>query len=126
MTNGERALQFWSVLALAVSQQKVVSYNMLFQFTGMAKVGVGKPLGHIAAYCERKGLPLLNLLAISEDGGKPEAEFLQGVELLSQQSRVFVHDWRSVGAPKVEELESAFAAAVKSGRFQKIATVSET
>jgi hypothetical protein len=36
MTSTERAQQFWSVLAFAAREQKVVSYEMLSQMTGMA------------------------------------------------------------------------------------------
>src|SRR5690349_20522113 len=102
MTDGQRAQQFWSVLAFAAREQKLVSYKMLWQLTGMAKVGVGGPLGHISAYCLRdRTKPQLNLIAVSEDGGKPEAEFLKDVDLAIEQPRVFVYDWFSHGAPTV-------------------------
>ena len=73
----------------AARNQQLVSYNMLFELTGMAKVGVGGPLGHIAAYCHQKKLPRLNIITVSEETGKPEAEFLQDVNLLTEQARVF-------------------------------------
>src|ERR1700747_418262 len=86
----------------AARNQQLVSYNMLFELTGMAKVGVGGPLGHIAAYCHQKKLPRLNIITVSEETGKPEAEFLQDVNLLTEQARVFVYDWISHGAPNPE------------------------
>jgi hypothetical protein len=79
MTDGERALQFWSVLALAARNQNLISYKQLDQLTGMAAVGAGGPLGHINAYCRLhpNKIPQLNLIAIAQDTGKPEADFLQ-------------------------------------------------
>jgi hypothetical protein len=117
MKDQERAQQFWSVLSLAARNQQLVSYNTLFKLTGMAKVGVGRPLGHIAAYCHQKKLPRLNIIAVSEESGKPEAEFLQDVNLLTEQARVFVYDWIGHGAPNPEEFEQAYATAKATGHF---------
>jgi hypothetical protein len=119
MTDSERALQFWSVLALAARNQNLVSYKQLEQLTRMAAVGAGGPLGHISAYCRLhpNKIPQLNLIAVSQDTGKPEADFLQGVELEIEQARVFVYDWISHGAPTVEALEHAFETAHRKKMF---------
>jgi len=106
----ERAQQFWSVLVFAAREQKVVSYEMLSQMTGMAQE-CGRELGYIFYYCKRNDLPLLNLLAISKDSGKPGHGCPGDLrDLPAQQARVFVYDWLKHGVPKIEEFEEARAA----------------
>jgi hypothetical protein len=70
MKDTERAQQFWSVLVFAAREQKILSYEMLSQMTGMANE-CGRELGYIFYYCERNALPLLNLLAVSKKSGRP-------------------------------------------------------
>ena len=110
MTSPERAQQFWAVLVFAAREQKVVSYEMLSQMTGMANTS-GRELGYIFYYCKHNDLPLLNLLAISKDSGKPGDGCPANLsDLPAQQARVFVYDWLKHGVPKVEEFEEARAA----------------
>src|SRR5260370_1291726 len=87
MTSSERAQQFWSVLVFAAREQKVVSYEMLSQMTGMANE-CGRELGYIFYYCRRHKLPLLNLLAVSKDTGRPgEGCPAELVDLPAQQGQ---------------------------------------
>jgi len=112
MDTYERAQQYWSVLAFAAREQKVVSYEMLSQLTGMAKEA-GRELGHIYYYCEnhKPKLPLLNLLAVSKTNGKPGDGCPADLsELPAQQARVFVYDWLEHGAPSAEDFKRARAA----------------
>jgi hypothetical protein len=46
MKSVQRALQYWSVLVFAAREQKVVSYEMLAQMTGMANIA-GRELGYL-------------------------------------------------------------------------------
>jgi hypothetical protein len=110
MTSEQRSQQFWSVLVFAAREQKVVSYEMLSQMTGMANTS-GRELGNIFYYCKAHKLPLLNLLAVGKDSGKPSEGCPADLrDLPAQQARVFVYDWLKHGAPKVEEFEEARAA----------------
>jgi hypothetical protein len=118
MTNEQRAQQFWSVLVFAAKEQKILSYTMIERMTGMDRRGAGKPLGHIAAYCLRKKLPLLNALAVNQDTGKPSPDFLQGIDVAVEQVRVFTFDWSAHGAPKIEELKDDYTWAHSTGQFQ--------
>jgi hypothetical protein len=107
MDTYERAQQYWSVLAFAAREQKVVSYEMLSQLTGMAKEA-GRELGHIYYYCENHKLPLLNLLAVGKATGKPSDGCPADLsELPAQQARVFVYDWLEHGAPSAEDFKRA-------------------
>lgn len=107
VTTWERAQQYWSVLAFAAREQKVVSYEMLSQMTGMA-VEAGRELGHIYFYCKRKKLPLLNLLAINKASGRPgEGCPADMADLPAEQARVFMYDWLEHGVPSIEEFQEA-------------------
>ena len=107
MTATQRAQQFWSVLAFAAREQKVVSYEMLAEMTGMANTS-GRELGYVFYYCKRNKLPLLNLLAISKDTGRPgEGCPADLSDLPAQQARVFVYDWLKHGVPSIKALEEA-------------------
>ena len=111
MDTYERAQQFWSVLAFAAREQKVVSYEILSQLTGMAQE-CGRELGHIYYYCVGQKLPLLNLLAVSKDSGKPGDGCPANLaELPAQQARVFIYDWLKHGAPAAEDFRKAREAA---------------
>jgi hypothetical protein len=110
MDTYERAQQFWSVLAFAAREQKVVSYEMMQHLTGMA-IESGRELGHIYYYCRNRKLPLLNLLAISKKTGKPGDGCPANLsELPVQQARVFSYDWLKHGAPSAEDFKRARAA----------------
>jgi hypothetical protein len=71
----------------------------------------GRELGHIFYYCKAHKLPLLNLLAVSKESGRPgdgcPAELS---DLPAQQARVFIYDWLKHGVPKIDEFEDARAA----------------
>jgi alkylated DNA nucleotide flippase Atl1 len=107
MTATQRAQQFWSVLVFAAREQKVVSYGMLARMTGMANEG-GRELGYIFYYCKKNKLPLLNLLAINKDTGRPSKGRPANLsDLPVQQARVFVYDWLKHGVPPIKALEEA-------------------
>jgi hypothetical protein len=118
MSDAQRALQFWSLLVLAAREQKILSYSAIEKMTGMVRQGAGRPLGHIAAYCMRNELPLLNTLAVNQYG-RPSPKFLEDIDVVNQQA-VFVFDWISHGAPKVEEFQDAYRWAEKNGKFKVV------
>jgi hypothetical protein len=107
MDTYERAQQYWSVLALAAREQKVLSYEMLGDLTGMANVS-GRELGHIYWYCLHHKLPLLNLLAVSKENGIPSDGCPDDLsDLPAKQARVYVYDWLKHGAPSAEDFKRA-------------------
>src|SRR5262249_4893537 len=113
-----RAQQFWSVLVFAAREQKVVSYEMLSQMTGMSNTS-GCELGHIFYYCKHHKLPLLNLLAVSKETGRPgEGCPADLSDLPAQQAKVFGYDWLKHGVPKLDEFEEARAA--EQGRLATV------
>lgn len=112
MDNPRRALQLWSLLVLAARTQTVLSYGMIAKMTGLANEH-GAPLGHIAFYCMKNknaSMPLLSVLAVSQETGNPSADFYNGMDIASEQRRCFVYDWLAEGVrPTVVQLEEAYA-----------------
>jgi len=106
MTLEQRAQQFWSVLAFAAREQKVVSYLMLAQITGFADTGI--VLYYISCYCQQHKLPPLNVIVMDPVTGQPGGECPCDLrELSAQQSRVFLYDWLNHPAPSEEMFKEA-------------------
>jgi hypothetical protein len=103
----QRALQFWSVLVLAAREQKIVTYGMMSQMTGMANEAA-VALGPIVYYCRENKLPLLNTLVVEKKTGEPGYDWRKDIhDLSAEQRQVFLYDWLGHGAPHVEDFEEA-------------------
>jgi hypothetical protein len=106
MTLEQQAQQFWSVLAFAAREQKLVSYLTLSQVTGFPETGI--VLYSIYCYCKQHHLPPLNAIVIDPATGRPRDEYLHDVrDLPAQQARVFLYDWASHPAPSDEMFQEA-------------------
>lgn len=109
MTLEQRAQQFWSVLAFAAGEQKVVSCSVLSQMTEFPETA-GSVLHYIYWYCKQHQLPPLDVIAIDPATGRPGDEFLRDVrDLSAQQSRVFLYDWLNYPVPTDEMFHEAMA-----------------
>jgi hypothetical protein len=110
MTNSQRALQIWSVLVLAARNQRVLSYATMEALIGVPQYGLAPMLGAIEAYCQCKRFPRLTAIVIDESTGLP-GEILPGqsgaarLEVLRDQSRVFVFDWLKHRPPSEEDFK---------------------
>ena len=107
MTASERATQIWSVLALAASNRRVLTYDILAQLTGVARQGLGQLLEPIQSYCLLNGLPPLTILVVRKDNGLPGSGFSPTNEIPANQLRVFEFDWRTHGCPGPERFGDA-------------------
>ena len=67
----ERALQIWSVLALAAKNRQVLTYDILAKLIGVPRPGLGQLLEPIQSYCMLNKLPPLTILVVSEETGMP-------------------------------------------------------
>lgn len=109
MTLEQRAQQFWSVMAFAAGEQKVVSYSVLSQMTELPETA-GSVLHYIYCFCKQHHLPPLNLIVIDPVTGRPGDEWLRDVrDLSAQQSRVFLYDWLNFPVPTDEMFKEAIA-----------------
>jgi hypothetical protein len=128
MTHEQRAVQIWSVLVLAARNQQILSYQLLESITGVPKSTVAPILGKVETYCDNHELPKLTTLVVNQKYGVPGYLFpgymgtpvraddlehqetsedpnkklymdLFKMDLFKEQSRVFVFDWLTHGAP---------------------------
>ena len=51
MTNEQRSVQLWAVLALAARNQQILSYSTVERLIGVPQYGLAPILGAIYAYC---------------------------------------------------------------------------
>jgi hypothetical protein len=100
MKINERAVQLWSVLVFAARMQKILSYSMVQELTGIFTPAIGKVLEPIQSYCKREKLPPLTVLVINEETGLPGVGFTEAQDIFSAQARVFVYDWYRRKAPQ--------------------------
>ncbi len=107
MTTNERAVQIWSVLALAAHNRQVLTYDMVARLTGVARVGLGQCLEPIQSYCLVKGLKPLTILVVSEKSGMPGVGFVAAPDIPRAQQEVFSFDWLAHGGPSPENFEAA-------------------
>lgn len=107
MTQYERALQGWSVLALAARNRQILSYQIVATLTGVSPLAVSQLLSPIQSYCLQHSLPPLTAIVVREETGLPGNGFTAATGVGLAQLRVFAFDWLMSGAPKVEELEQA-------------------
>jgi hypothetical protein len=107
MNTTERAAQLWSLLALAAHNRQVLTYSLVAQLTGVARVGLGQCLEPIQSYCLVHGLPPLTILVVSDKSGMPGVGFIAAHDIPRSQQEVFKYDWLGRGAPAPEEFEIA-------------------
>jgi hypothetical protein len=108
MTNGQRALQIWSVLVGAARNQQILGYAAVEDLVGVPQYGLTPILGAIEVYCQRKKFPRLTAIVIDECTGLPGDIFpgqsgAAGVEVFRDQSRVFVFDWLKHKPPSEDD-----------------------
>lgn len=107
MTTCERAVQIWSVLAMAAGNRQVLTYEIVGRLTGVPRQGLGQLLEPIQSYCLVNNLPPLTILVVSEATGIPSAGFVAANDIPLTQQKVFTYDWMRHGAPSLEDLEEA-------------------
>jgi len=103
MTQYERAQQLWSILALAVRDRRVLTYDIIRKATGLVRPSIGQMLAPIQDYCLKKELPPLTILVVSEGSGMPGAGFIAAQDIPKAQQEVFAFDWLDWGCPKAEK-----------------------
>lgn len=103
----QRAVQIWSVLALAARNRQVLTYDILSELVGVPRQGLGQLIEPIQSYCLLRNLPPLTILVVRQDTGLPGAGFTAAGEIPATQVRVFKHDWRRQACPTTEEFEEA-------------------
>jgi len=102
-----RAEEVFEYLKGCASQMRTVTYGEVAEAVGLAKPGVGRPLGYIRdEIWRRRRLPWLNAIAVNAHTDRPGVGFLPGDVSISQVDveflwrgmviQVFAFDWISV------------------------------
>lgn len=107
MTQNERAVQIWSVLALAARNRQVLTYSILAGLVGIPRQGLANYLDPIQSYCMRHNLPPLTVLVVSEEPGVPLSGFTAAEDIPRAQQRVFSYDWLEHGCPSSDDFGEA-------------------
>jgi hypothetical protein len=103
MTQNERALQLWPILAYAAHNRQLLNYKILSQSTGIPKPALGKFLDIIAKYCNKHNIPPLTAIVVSSQTGKPgEGFYYKNDDLLKLINDVFEFDYLEYGCPSKE------------------------
>ena len=110
-TTWTRALQVYLVLIGLAANRQTTQYGILCQHHmrwGEAKgLPARHPLGAIWAWCEERGLPLLNQLVVNAETGVP-GDGARAADAAAEQQRVFAYPWHTIVPPKPKELEAAY------------------
>lgn len=108
MTNPQRALQLWSLLAFAAMKGTVLTYEEVSHLTGLPNTS-GHALGHLYYYCVKHDLPLLSALVVKKGTGKPHPHApYDSMDIPAEHRRCFAHDWLNTPVPSVQELDDTY------------------
>lgn len=102
-----KAEEVFEYLKGCASQMRTVTYGEIAEAVGLAKPGVGRPLGYIRdVICRSRGLPWLNAVAVNAHTDRPGVSFLPEDVSMGQADeellwrgmvlQVFAFDWSSV------------------------------
>jgi hypothetical protein len=118
MTANERAAQIWSILALAARNRPILTYDLVANLSGVARVGLGQCLEPIQSYCLVHELPPLTILVVSERTGMPGVGFVAAQDIPKTQQEVFTYEWAERRCPKPEEFAHAVIDRPSNGIIQ--------
>jgi len=104
MSNPQRALQLWSVLAFAAVRRTIVTFEEVEGLIGIPKFALGQALGNLAQYCEDRKLPWLTALVVRGGTGKPPDELDDMMDIQAEQWKCFQYDWLK-HTPALEDVE---------------------
>ncbi|SRR5712692_2575285 len=104
MSNSQRALQLWSLLALAAMKRTILTYEEVAGLTGLPKYGLAHVLGHVAQYCKDHNLPWLTSLVVHKGTGKPADNLNEMMDVPAEQWKCFQYDWLK-NTPSLQEVE---------------------
>ena len=101
-----KATDVFEYLKQCADDMRTVEYAEIARETGLATLGIGRPLGYIRdEICIPRGLPWLNMIAVNKASGRPGDSFLPdeidlgaSKELLwrGMVLQVFSYDWGQV------------------------------
>ena len=111
MTNYDRALQIWVLLACAAHERTIYTYGGLARKLGIDEAYgvIGQYLGPIMDYCQQHELPPLTILVVNQETGLPGPGLisLEPEQHEPERVRVFAHDWLAMPPPSIDILKKS-------------------
>ena len=99
MNTYERAIQIYQVLIGAAHNRQLLTYDIVGKHIGVPRQGLANHLGHVFRYCEKRKLPRLTSICVSEKTGQPGHGYTDLVaagtpaELHRDREKVYAHNW---------------------------------
>ena len=123
MNTFERAVQVYQVLIAAAQNRQLLTYDIVGKYIGVPRQGLANHLEHILRYCEKRNLPRLTSICVSEKTGQPRHGYTDRVpstpeELHRDREAVYAHPWYRERPVTAEELK-ALNGESKQGRGTK-------
>lgn len=103
MNTYELAAQLWQVLISAAHNRQVLTYELAGKPLGLGTNTLSSHLGQIQSYCERNKLPLLPILVVSKETGRPGKGFPAVADMDAERERVFAHNWFGMKPPSAAD-----------------------
>lgn len=110
-----RAVQAWQILVHVAAERRTITYESLayIMFERPAQGVLNRILGHIAFYCKDEGLPMLTVLVVNKDTGRPGNNIpldRMPESVDTERERVYDEHWFNIVPPTVDDLRAAYAA----------------
>ena len=106
MNTYELAARLWQVLISAAHNRQVLTYELAGKPLGLGPNTLSDHLGKIQHYCERNQLPLLPILVVSKETGRPGPGFPAVKDLDIERERVFAHHWFGMKPPAAVDFQA--------------------
>lgn len=106
MNTYELAAELWQVLISAAYNRQVLTYELAGKPIGLGPNTLSDHLGQIQRYCERNKLPLLPILVVSKETGRPGRGFPAVDDMDAERERVFAHNWFKMKPPTADDFKS--------------------
>jgi hypothetical protein len=105
MTTHVRLIQLWSVLVDSALAQRVLTYALLGQLTGVPRQVIGCFIKPIHDYCNFHNLPPLTALVVCEIDDPLSGKFTETGDIFGERERVYMFDWLSQKPPAPEDFQ---------------------
>lgn len=105
MTKNDMGSQLWSLLVDSAHAQKVLTYAIVEQLTGVPKQAMRCLLAPIHDYCQRQNLPPLTSLVVNEIDSSSSERITATKDRFGDQARVYLFDWSGQKSPSPDDLQ---------------------
>ena len=102
-----RAQQMWQILVGCAHRRETLTYGLLAEMIGVpVPISLAYPLGQIQNWCLSQGFPVLTILVVRKNTGKPGSGAISE-DVDSTREAVYAFNWYDVVPPTADELAEA-------------------